>query len=131
MEKMAFTMSDRAANKKTSNWQLEKWHNMLEKCSSSSEKQSLHHFYCMAQVLLGFHSYAMRELNALQKIMEEKGSQCSGRDKLSVYNRFGKQTICQRTHMTSEIIGPMGDEKNGIQDNLHIEKNEIYHAIIQ
>ena len=117
VEKLSFFFSDRAANEKAANRLLETWRDeQLEKASSQEKKQTIHNFYCMAHALLGFHSYGTKELEAIQKELQNGGT-LLGRDKSGAYCRFGKEKVCGHVpRMVSEIVGPVGDEKNGIQD---------------
>ncbi|XP_045159232.2 uncharacterized protein LOC123524811 [Mercenaria mercenaria] len=68
LEKLAFTMSDRAANEKLADKLLTEWReNMLLRCRSETEVSSVKHFHCMAHVLLGFHRYVVDEIKSVEK----------------------------------------------------------------
>ena len=55
MEKLAYTMSDRAANEKTANRLLDRWKDeLLNTASGRTNKTLVPNFYCIAHVLLGF-----------------------------------------------------------------------------
>ena len=56
LEKLSYTMSDRASNEKLANKLLEEWRDDVLK-DFKGDKGIVHHFYCMAHVILGFHSY--------------------------------------------------------------------------
>lgn len=117
VEKLSFYCSDRAANEKLANKKLTEWReNVLEKCGSEAAKHEVHNFYCMAHVLLGFHSYGSKELHAVQKEYEKDGV-LFGRDNVPWFLRFGKEKICVRVpRIASQLCGPVGDEKSGMQD---------------
>ena len=111
IQKMTFTMSDRAANEKASNRLLDVWRQ-----DNIPGTEPLHHMHCMAHPLLGFHSYIDADLKKLQSECEAEGT-VFGRDTESAYGRFGKQPIATRLpRLACDILGPMGDEKNGVQD---------------
>jgi len=63
LEKLAFTMSDRAANEKCADKFLNEWRDQeLETCSNEGTKTTVLQFHCMAHVLLGFHRYVCDDL---------------------------------------------------------------------
>ena len=58
LEKLAYTMSDRASNEKLANTLLNEWpDDVLKNSENDAAKQAVHSFHCMAHVLLGFYSY--------------------------------------------------------------------------
>ena len=117
LEKFTFTMSDRAANEKAANRLLGEWRDeILSQCGSTEEKSQLHHFHCMAHALLGFHTYGVAEFTKLQSKLENERTKF-GRDNNGRFFMFVKQNVAERTtRLTSDIVGPMGDQKNGVQD---------------
>ena len=111
--KLTYTMSDRAANDKKADRVLGEWKTEVV---GDQQAQVVHNFYCMAHALLGFHSYSKKQLSEQQKQMKKDGV-VLGRDVMPVYGRFGDQLAAERLPMhVSAIVGPMGDERNGVQD---------------
>ena len=110
-------MSDRAENEKFATKMLVEWREQLLKDSiGEDEIQTVHSFHCMAHVLLGFHSYAAKDLKVLEtQIAEDLGP--LGRDALPVFrfwNRTG--TVMERVVRTaSDVFGPVG-EYIGVRD---------------
>lgn len=92
LKKMEYFMSDRAANERKSNRLLEDWRDeCLKDCDE--EKKKVHHLFCSAHVLLGFHSYVM---NGIKK-MKEYGS------------KDFKHPITVLLRNASDLFGPVGD----------------------
>lgn len=115
LQKLSFTMSDRASNEKKADRLLDEWRdNMLEGYEGDTEV--VHHFHCMAHVLLGFHSYCKPEIKQLEtEIVETDGP--IGRDNLSVFRTWGKkETFPERAvRTTADVFGPCG-EHIGVRD---------------
>ena len=94
---------------KISNILLDQWRDEILKDVDGERKSIVHHFYCMAHVLLGFHRYSVANLKGKQSaIIASDGK--FGRDKLERF-KFWRQEFCgERTvRMVSEIFGPVGD----------------------
>ena len=109
-KKLAFTMSDRAANEKTSNRFLTQWRNkLLQQCDDRSE---ILPFYCMAHVLLGFYSYTVKELKPYEADLAEQFG-LLGRDYLECFSTWSKTgSVVQRVARTvAEVFGPVGDHR--------------------
>ena len=83
-EKMAFTMSDWAATEKKANEDLSNWRDdLLHQCDRDNDRNEVLHFYCMAHVLLGFHSYTSKEMREHENhLVSEVGP--LGRDNIGV-----------------------------------------------
>ena len=116
-EKMAFTMSDRAATEKKANEDLSNWRDdLLHQCDRDNDRNEVLHFYCMAHVLLGFHSYTSKEMREHENhLVSEVGP--LGRDNIALFKYWSKQgTIVERVVRTvSEVFGPSGDHR-GVRD---------------
>lgn len=111
VKKLTYVMSDRAANEKLSNKQIGEWkQELLSDCDNEEERVTVHSFYCMVHVLLGFHTYGVKNLDAVQKEVEVSGIKF-GRDGQVPYRRevAGPRTV----RITSDLLGPVPDEKNG------------------
>ncbi|XP_052778449.1 uncharacterized protein LOC128215880 [Mya arenaria] len=116
LQKLAFTMSDRAANKKCADKLLSEWRdNELELCSNEGSKATVLQFHCMAHVLLGFHRYACEDLKHEEKSLA--ADEQLGRDQLPYFKNWSKkQTVVERVaYTTSTIFGPAGDHL-GLRD---------------
>ena len=109
-------MSDRAANEKCAQQNLEQWReDLLTDANTFDEEKVLHNMHCMAHALLGFHSYTVKHLAALQSTIEEP----LGRDKDAFLKRWSRQSdvvVVRVVRMAAEILGPMGDQKSGVMD---------------
>ena len=109
LEKLAFTMSDRASNAKKADKLLDEWRDqVLEQNTEIPNK--VHHFHCMAHVLLGFHNYMCADLKAHESSIATEHGQL-GRDNLSVFKFWSKKgTVVERVLRTlSDIFGPSCD----------------------
>ena len=114
--KLTYFMSDRAANEKLANKMIEEWRDSILDAQQPQNKVKVHHFFCMAHILLGFHTYGVKEVTKTQREIEADGI-LFGRDVNPAFTRFGREAVCQRTpRMVSEVMGPVGDEKNGVAD---------------
>ena len=114
LEKLSFTMSDRASNEKKADRLLDEWRDEVLKNSEEDQKQKVLHFHCMAHVLLGFHRYiAMDRKSHESSIVAENGE--LGCDALPVFKFWRtKGTVVERTiRMVSEVFGPSGDHHGG------------------
>ena len=116
LEKLAFTMSDRASNEKKADRLLDEWRDsVLGQCNENEQPKVLH-FHCMAHVSLGFHRYICKDHVELEKsLVQENGP--LGRDSLPVFKYWSKKgTAVERTLRTvSEGCGPAGDH-HGVRD---------------
>ena len=109
-------MSDRASNEKLADKLLNEWRDEILTLCDDDQKQEVHHFHCMAHVLLGFHRYACNDLKLHEtSLVGEKGP--LGRDSLPVFKFWRtKGTIVERVlRTTSETFGPVGDH-HGLRD---------------
>jgi len=106
LEKMTIYMSDRAANEKKKNRLLDEWSGK-ELTELGRDAKKVHHFFCMAHVLLGFHRNVVVEVNALQKVWEKDHGKF-GRDKMSYPWRW-ESVILRVPRVASDIFGPVGD----------------------
>ena len=78
LSKLAFTMSDRASNEKLADKLLDEWRDSVLLNCEDEEKKKVHHFHCMAHVLLGFHKYSCDDLKFLElSLIETAGPQYS------------------------------------------------------
>ncbi|XP_063408128.1 uncharacterized protein LOC134691510 [Mytilus trossulus] len=117
LEKLAYTMSDRASNENLANTLLNAWRDeVLLNFELNDDKQTVHSFHCMAHVLLGFHSYVKPELKQLEtKLVEVHGP--IGRDSLPVFKFWSKkELVIERVlRTTADVFGPVGDH-HGVRD---------------
>ena len=129
--KLTAYMSDRASNEKKSNKLLDAWRNSVleESKIPEAERNVVHHCYCMAHVLLGFHKNVISEVQKLQKDLEEHES--LGRDALNRFAQWRQQSIPERVaYNASSVFGPVGDYR-GARDvweshcSLHGIKSKI------
>ena len=105
-------MSDRAANEKKSNRLIAEW---KEKCllDHPGEEKKIHNMYCMAHVLLGFHSYAEKELGQYQQDITTDKSGRLGRDTASSFKSFNVLKATSRLCFSaSDMFGPVGGWKS-------------------
>ena len=73
LQKLAFTMSDRASNENLANKLLNDWREKILQ-SFEGDIQTVHSFHCMAHVLLGFHNYLVPDIKEKKlKIVETDG----------------------------------------------------------
>jgi len=115
LAKLSFFMTDRAANEKKSNRQLTEWVND-EMMKAELPLKPVFSIHCMAHVLLAFHKYGLDSLMELQNELVMDGPKL-GRDANGAFFRFGKENAAPRVvRMTSQLLGPNVDEKNGIRD---------------
>ena len=115
LQKLAFTMSDRASNEKLATKLLNDWRDETLQ-NFEGDVKTVHSFHCMAHVLLGFHNYLVPDLKEKEvKIVETGGP--LGRDKLPVFKTWSKkQSAVERTVRTSsDTFGPAGDH-HGVRD---------------
>ena len=115
LQKLAFTMSDRASNEKLANKLLNDWREETLQ-NFDGDIKSVHSFHCMAHVLLGFHNYLVPDMKEMEtKIAETEGP--LGRDKMPVFKTWSKkQSAVERTvKTTSDTFGPAGDHY-GVRD---------------
>ena len=115
LQKLAFTMSDRASNEKLANKLLNDWREeVLQRFEG--DIQTVHSFHCMAHVLLGFHNYLVPDIKEKElTIVETDGP--LGRDKMPVFKTWSKkQSAVERAvRTTSDTFGPAGDH-HGVRD---------------
>lgn len=116
LKKLAFTMSDRASNEKKAARLLDEWRDEILSQCPDQEKTSVHHFHCMAHVLLGFHRYICQDLKDFETTLCAKEGPLS-RDQLPVFKFWKtKGAIVERLLSTvSDVFGPCGDH-HGVHD---------------
>ncbi|GFO37833.1 hypothetical protein PoB_006433800 [Plakobranchus ocellatus] len=93
LQKLAFLISDRAANEKKSNKIIKEWSSLI---LQTPQPHQVKEYFCMAHVLLAFHAYSLKQLKAF-------GSEL-GLDFSSYKNpleKFLKYAL--------DIFGPVGD----------------------
>ena len=95
LKKLKYTMSDRAANEKKSNEFLENWEADTLRKNGDENSQKMHHLFCLAHVLLGFHSYT---LNAITKLPTYQSQDY--RHPINVLLKYA-----------SDLFGPVGDHR--------------------
>ena len=116
LNKLAYTMSDRASNEKLADKLLDNWRNeILENCNDEQTK-SVQHFHCMAHVLLGFHKYVCTDLKSYEETLSKENGPL-GRDALPVFKFWSKKgTVAERVvRTTADTFGPAGDH-HGLRD---------------
>ncbi|XP_060575254.1 uncharacterized protein LOC132732770 [Ruditapes philippinarum] len=109
LNKLSFTMSDRASNEKLADKLLDEWRDAMLK-DYEGEKTEVLHYHCMAHVLLGLQNNVTPEIKDYeQKLKNERGP--LGRDTPSVFNTWSKkETVVGRVvRTTSDTFGPAGD----------------------
>jgi len=97
VEKISAYMSDLAANEKKKDRLLDNWiaKTLSDDNTDTRVKQKVHHFFCMAHVLLGFHKNVSDVISALQKELE-KAEGKFGRDKMPWPKWSGANSIVER-----------------------------------
>jgi hypothetical protein len=115
LSKLAFTMSDRAANEKKADQLLDEWREQMLKDYGGSI-DDVHHFHCMAHVLLGLHNYIIPNLKEHEHELERENGPI-GRNSLSYFNSWSKkESVVNRVvRTTSDTFGPAGDHL-GVRD---------------
>ena len=95
---------------------LNEWHDSLLADCDEQQKKAIHHFHCMAHVLLGFHKYICDYLKDLEKNLVEATGPL-GRDALPIFKTWSKKsTALERgVRTTSDVFGPAGDH-HGLHD---------------
>ena len=102
--KLSYMMRDRVANQKKADRLLGKWKTEVV---ADQQAQVVHNFYCMAHALLGFHSYAKKQLSEQQKEMKKDGV-VMGRYAMPVFARFGDTLAAERLPMhVNAIVWPL------------------------
>ncbi|KAL8621575.1 hypothetical protein ACOMHN_026246 [Nucella lapillus] len=111
------TMSDRAANEKKANELLKKWRDqILMETENMDEISTLHNFYCMAHVLLGFHSYADKNFREQHRKYIDQNIRL-GREASGAFLKFKREFPAHRLiRLASNSCGPVGDEKSGVRE---------------
>jgi hypothetical protein len=109
-------MSDRANNEKKADQFLDEWRDEILGNSENIQHAEVHHFHCMAHVLLVFHRYTCTDLLAHEKAFAAEMGPL-GREELPIFKCWkSKGTAVGRTvRMASEIFGPDGDH-HGVRD---------------
>jgi hypothetical protein len=118
LQKLAFTMCDRASNEKLADRFLNQWRDeVLSRCQGEEDVKSVHSFHCMAHVLLGFHRYACKDIKNYGKDLAEKHGPL-GRDSLAQFKHWKKaETVVERVIRTaSDTFDPVGDHL-GLRDS--------------
>ena len=106
--KLTYYMSDRASNEKKGHKVLDEWREDVLRNASIDEIPEVHKFYCMAHVLLGFHTNVLAELAVEQRNLQ--GDVELGRDKLAQFQQWRPDQVAQRVvRTTSDTFGPAGD----------------------
>lgn len=114
LSKLSYLMTDRAANEKLSNRQLQEWVRS-ELTAAGVEPRPVHPMYCMVHVLLGFHREILKAVDEAQKEFEVEGGKV-GRDAGSTFSAWRFENIAARLVRTvSSIFGPNGDEKCSVR----------------
>ena len=126
LQKLSFTMSDRASNEKLANKILNDWREEILQ-NFDGDVETVHTFYCMAHVLLGFHNYIVPDMKEKEiEIVAKDGP--LGRDPMPIFKAWSKkQSATERAvRTTSDIFGPAGDH-NGLRDRweAHCSANAI------
>ena len=114
LEKLAYTVSDRASNEKLANTLLNEWRDdVLKNSENDAAKQAVHSFHCMVHVLLGFHSYVKPEMKKMdERLTKDNGP--IGRDAFKFWSK--KELVIERVlRTTADIFGPVGDH-HGVRD---------------
>ncbi|XP_045169684.2 uncharacterized protein LOC123532337 [Mercenaria mercenaria] len=130
LKKLSYTMSDRAANEKKADTLLDEWRS--EVLDNTDSHEQVHHFHCMAHVLLGFHNYIcgtdLKEHESA--ITKEHGP--LGRDVLPFFKFWSKKgTVLERAlRTTSEVFGPAGNH-HGVRNSweAHCAENGVKSVI--
>ena len=101
ISKLAYTMGDRADNKKLADKLLNEWRDDILTLCNDDQKQEVYHFHCMAHVMLGYHRYACNDLKLHEtSLVGEKGP--LGRNFFPVLTFWHtKGTIVERVLSTS------------------------------
>ncbi|KAL8585134.1 hypothetical protein ACOMHN_013150 [Nucella lapillus] len=80
------------------------------------EISTLHNFYCMAHVLLGFHSYADKNFREQHRKYMDQNIRL-GREASGAFLKFKREFPAHRLiRLASNSCGPVGDEKSGVQE---------------
>lgn len=116
IEKLSYFMSDRAANEKKADVLLREWRKEMLTKAGLKNVTYVHSFHCMAHVLLGilyhakanFYSQHKEHLSNNIKLGREKHG------RFASYRYDFAPLRCVR--MTCELLGPVGDQKNGVRD---------------
>ncbi|XP_050399976.1 uncharacterized protein LOC126817166 [Patella vulgata] len=89
---------------------------LLKEYDGEEDRSTIYSFYCMVHVLLGYHSYAVKHLNHIQRELKDKGIKL-GRDQTVLYRLeiAGVRTV----RFISDLLGPVSDEKNGLRERWH------------
>ena len=117
--KLQYLMSDRAASMKKSNEVLNEWrHSMLEDLGEQNT-EDVHSIFCMAHVLLGFHSYTVKALNNSVLCDDDN------------VNKNGRNRVCVLLKNASNLFGPVGDHCGYLMCGLHIiESMASNHSLV-
>ncbi|XP_045173195.2 uncharacterized protein LOC123534827 [Mercenaria mercenaria] len=143
IQKLAFTMSDRASNEKRADQLLDEWRDTMLRDYGGNEND-VHHFHCMAHVLLGFHSYITPDIKDFEQTLQEESGPI-GRDSLSYFNSWSKkESVVNRVvRTTSDTFGPAGDHlgvrdrwdafccENGIKSHIGNYRDNRFNALFQ
>ena len=118
LSSMTTVMSDRAANEKKANQLLKTWRDqVLSETSDEAEISTIHSFYCMAHVLLGFHSYTEKNFRALHQEYSNNGIVLGREVSSGAFARFKREYPAKRlVRLVSNSCGPVGDEKSGVRE---------------
>ena len=100
LRKLEFLISDRAANEKKSNKIIKEWSSVI--LQTTQPQHQVQEYFCMAHVLLAFHTYSLKELKNVADVL---GMDFSGY----------KNPIEKFLKYASDIFGPVGDYR-GVRD---------------
>jgi hypothetical protein len=116
VEKLTFSMSDRAANEKKASRIISDWRrDKMGDAPTEAAKKQIEEFHCMAHVLRGFHTNSADALKEIQSELAVDGTKI-GRDNLPVFNHWKKEVAASRAiRTTCETFGPAGDHL-GLRD---------------
>ena len=107
-------MSDRASNEKKANELLDEWR---DGCDGAEDRSEVQQFYCMARVLLGFHSDCCKDLKPyLLTLANEHGS--LGKDN----NTFLRHWKCR----SSALVVLLGQQPKCLDQPVITTGCEIY-----
>ena len=113
LKKIAYLMSDRAANEVLSNKQLTAW---VQTELGDGDVKPIYSIYCMAHTLLGFQSYSIAETTKLQNETVEQDGVKFGRDSNDLFSTYSPENAARRAvRIAAQLLGPNGDEKNGLR----------------
>ncbi|GFO32659.1 hypothetical protein PoB_005916400 [Plakobranchus ocellatus] len=125
LEKLVYFMNDRAANEKKSSRLLEEWKDNYLKEHGVEDIKKIHHLYCAAHVLLGFHSYVIQEVKQIRGFETTELKHpitCLLRDASDIFGPVGDyrgvrnlwEGYCSKKEIKSEIKNYKDNRFNGL-----------------